>query len=51
MIVLQFLTLKAGDGKQQLIPVLSTMLKLSPDEKAMLDAIASGMYVTNTTHK
>lgn len=39
---LQFLSLKAGDERSQLIPVLTTMLKLSPDEKLYLTKMAAG---------
>ena len=38
----QFLSLKVGDERQQLVPVLTTMLKLSPEEKTTLDAAAQG---------
>ena len=38
----QFLTLDSEDERQQLIPVLTTMLKLSPDEKEKLLSIARG---------
>lgn len=41
-ILLKFLSLKVGDDRQKLIPVLCTMLKLSPEEKALLDAVAQG---------
>jgi hypothetical protein len=39
-IVLKFLTLKSSQERLQLIPVLVTMLKLSPDEQAKLVRIA-----------
>ena len=39
----QFLSLKAGDERNQLVPVLTTMLKLSQDEKAQLQSIAQGI--------
>lgn len=41
-IFLKFVMLKAGDERQMLIPVLCTMLKLSPEEKLKLTAIAQG---------
>lgn len=41
-LTLQFLSLKVGDERQQLVPVLTTMLKLSPEEKTTLDAAAQG---------
>lgn len=41
-IFLKFVTLKAGDERHMLIPVLCTMLKLSPEEKSKLTAIAQG---------
>ncbi len=43
---LQFLTLNSEDERQQLIPVLTTMLKLSPDEKEKLLSIARGKNIT-----
>ncbi|GAB1611186.1 GRIP and coiled-coil domain-containing protein 2-like isoform X2 [Argonauta hians] len=49
-IFIKFVTLKGGDERQMLIPVLSTMLKLSPEEKTQLTAIAQGDAVsTNST--
>ncbi|ELU10899.1 hypothetical protein CAPTEDRAFT_155764 [Capitella teleta] len=41
-IILKFLTLPVCDERVQLIPVLCTMLKFSPDEKDDLMKIASG---------
>ncbi|KAK3605782.1 hypothetical protein CHS0354_033984 [Potamilus streckersoni] len=41
-ILLKFLTLKQGDERHQLIPVLTTMLKLSPSEKDQLMSVAQG---------
>ena len=38
----QFLTLSAEDEKTQLIPVLTTMLRLSADEVNILKESASG---------
>lgn len=37
-LTLQFLSLKVGDERQQLVPVLTTMFKLSPEKKTTLDA-------------
>ena len=41
----QFLSLNSGDEREQLIPVLTTMLRLSPEEKQKLSNIASGQNV------
>jgi len=38
----QFLTLKGGNERMQLIPVLTTMLKFSPEEKESLVQMATG---------
>lgn len=47
-LTLQFLSLKVGIERQQLVPVLTTMLKLSPEEKTTLDAAAQGkIYFDN----
>lgn len=44
----QFLTLKGGNERMQLIPVLTTMLKFSPEEKEQLVQMASGQcYCAN----
>lgn len=40
---LQFLTINQGDEKAHLVPVLNTMLKLSPDETQKLQAVAKGI--------
>ena len=40
--IFQFLSLDNEDERQQLIPVLTTMLKLSPDEKQLLLTVARG---------
>lgn len=42
---LQFLTINQGDEKAHLVPVLNTMLKLSPDETQKLQAVAKGMVI------
>ena len=41
----QYISLKVGEERQQLVPVLTTMLKLSPEEKGQLDAAALGTYM------
>ncbi|KAI0235779.1 GRIP and coiled-coil domain-containing protein 2, partial [Lamellibrachia satsuma] len=41
-VVFKFLTLSAEDEKTQLIPVLTTMLRLSADEVNILKESASG---------
>lgn len=38
----QFITLKNGDERSRLIPVLNTILKLSPEETHQLNQIAGG---------
>jgi len=38
----QFLTLKGGNERMQLIPVLTTMLRFSPEEKEQLVQMATG---------
>lgn len=42
---LQFLTLKESDEKIRLVPVLNTILKLSPDETNKLQSVAKGDYL------
>uniref|UniRef100_T1J702 GRIP domain-containing protein n=1 Tax=Strigamia maritima TaxID=126957 RepID=T1J702_STRMM len=41
-IVLKFLTLSGGDERERLVPVLTMMLKLSPEERNGLTVIAKG---------
>ena len=41
----QYLSLKVGEERQQLVPVLTTMLKLSPEEKGRLEAAAQGKFL------
>ncbi|KAM6342215.1 GRIP and coiled-coil domain-containing protein 2 isoform 1-T1 [Podargus strigoides] len=41
-VLLQFILLKSGSEKERLIPVIDTMLQLSPEEKRKLAAIAQG---------
>uniref|UniRef100_A0A8B9FJU8 GRIP and coiled-coil domain containing 2 n=1 Tax=Amazona collaria TaxID=241587 RepID=A0A8B9FJU8_9PSIT len=42
-VLLQFIFLKSGSEKERLLPVIDTMLQLSPEEKGKLVAIAQGM--------
>ena len=42
---IQFVCPKVGEQRQQLIPVLATMLKLSPEEKTRVAAVAQGKLV------
>ncbi|KAL7881171.1 hypothetical protein AOLI_G00080190 [Acnodon oligacanthus] len=41
-VLLQFIFLRSGSEKQALLPVIHTMLQLSPEEKSKLAAIAHG---------
>ncbi|KAM3862243.1 GRIP and coiled-coil domain-containing protein 2 [Diretmus argenteus] len=41
-VLLQFIFLRSGSERQALLPVIHTMLQLSPDEKSKLAAIAHG---------
>ncbi|XP_053561417.1 GRIP and coiled-coil domain-containing protein 2 [Bombina bombina] len=41
-VLLQFIFLKAGSERQRLLPVIDTMLQLSPEERGKLVAIAQG---------
>ncbi|ETE66154.1 GRIP and coiled-coil domain-containing protein 2, partial [Ophiophagus hannah] len=41
-VLLQFIFLKSGSERQRLLPVIDTMLQLSPEEKGKLVAIAQG---------
>uniref|UniRef100_A0A2K6QF58 GRIP and coiled-coil domain containing 2 n=1 Tax=Rhinopithecus roxellana TaxID=61622 RepID=A0A2K6QF58_RHIRO len=41
-VLLQFIFLKPGSEKERLLPVINTMLQLSPEEKGKLAAIAQG---------
>ncbi|XP_066562097.1 GRIP and coiled-coil domain-containing protein 2 isoform X2 [Amia ocellicauda] len=41
-VLLQFIFLKSGSERQALLPVIHTMLQLSPEEKGRLAAIAQG---------
>uniref|UniRef100_A0A8B9FL32 GRIP and coiled-coil domain containing 2 n=1 Tax=Amazona collaria TaxID=241587 RepID=A0A8B9FL32_9PSIT len=44
-VLLQFIFLKSGSEKERLLPVIDTMLQLSPEEKGKLVAIAQGIKV------
>ncbi|XP_056183656.1 GRIP and coiled-coil domain-containing protein 2 [Falco biarmicus] len=41
-VLLQFIFLKPGSERERLLPVIDTMLQLSPEEKGKLTAIAQG---------
>lgn len=41
-IIMKFVTLRGGNEKERLVPVLTTMLKLSPEEKKDLEAVVTG---------
>uniref|UniRef100_A0A673I6Z1 GRIP domain-containing protein n=1 Tax=Sinocyclocheilus rhinocerous TaxID=307959 RepID=A0A673I6Z1_9TELE len=41
-VLLQFIFLRSGNERQALLPVIHTMLQLSPEEKSKLAAIAQG---------
>lgn len=41
-VILKFLTLNSGDEKTHLVPVLNTLLKLSPEETNKLQLVAKG---------
>lgn len=43
--LLQFATLTSGDERSRLVPVLNTILKLSPEEAKQLNAVAKGESV------
>lgn len=43
-VLLQFIFLKSGSEKERLLPVIDTMLQLSPEEKGKLVAIAQGIW-------
>ncbi|ESO04878.1 hypothetical protein HELRODRAFT_78291, partial [Helobdella robusta] len=48
-IIYKFLTLKSGDEKIQLVPVIHTMLKFSPEEKQTISRLASGIEPGTST--
>ncbi|KAL1386083.1 hypothetical protein pipiens_012867 [Culex pipiens pipiens] len=41
-VIFKFLTLNSGDEKSRLVPVLNTILRLSPDETQKLNNVAKG---------
>lgn len=41
-VIMKFVTLRGGSEKERLVPVLTTMLKLSPEEKKDLEAVVTG---------
>ncbi|KAF4799927.1 GRIP and coiled-coil domain-containing protein 2 [Turdus rufiventris] len=45
-VLLQFIFLKSGSEKERLLPVIDTMLQLSPEEKGKLVAIAQDCHLT-----
>lgn len=50
-VLLQFIFLRSGSERQALLPVIHTMLQLSPDEKNKLAAIAQGtVFIKLNTH-
>lgn len=42
-VLLQFIFLRSGSERQALLPVIHTMLQLSPEEKNKLAAISQGL--------
>ena len=49
-VLLQFIFLRSGSERQALLPVIHTMLQLSPEEKNKLAAISQGRYTHTHTH-
>uniref|UniRef100_A0A669QCM1 GRIP and coiled-coil domain containing 2 n=1 Tax=Phasianus colchicus TaxID=9054 RepID=A0A669QCM1_PHACC len=47
-VLLQFIFLKSGSERERLLPVIDTMLQLSPEEKGKLVAIAQGRWGSGT---
>ncbi|KAG8235666.1 hypothetical protein J437_LFUL016039 [Ladona fulva] len=41
-VLIKFITLQGGDERCRLVPVLTTILKLSPEETSQLNTVASG---------
>ena len=41
-VIFKFLTINAGEEKSHLVPVLNTILKLSPEETHKLQNVAKG---------
>lgn len=48
-VLLQFIFLQSGSERQALLPVIHTMLQLSPEEKSKLAAIAQGKLHSTCT--
>ncbi|XP_065370008.1 GRIP and coiled-coil domain-containing protein 2 [Calliphora vicina] len=48
-VIMKFLTLNNADEKTRLVPVLNTILKLNRSEAEMLNCVAKGQKVTETT--
>uniref|UniRef100_A0A8C3LQY1 GRIP and coiled-coil domain containing 2 n=1 Tax=Chrysolophus pictus TaxID=9089 RepID=A0A8C3LQY1_CHRPC len=48
-VLLQFIFLKSGSERERLLPVIDTMLQLSPEEKGKLVAIAQGRWGSGTS--
>nr|CAD7425417.1 unnamed protein product [Timema monikensis] len=46
-VVLKFVTLQGGDERSRLVPVLNTILKLSPEETVQLNQVAKGIVTMN----
>ncbi|XP_005185924.2 GRIP and coiled-coil domain-containing protein 2 [Musca domestica] len=50
-VILKFLTLNNADEKTRLVPVLNTLLKLSRTETEMLNCVAKGQKVADTSQQ
>ncbi|NP_001380542.1 RANBP2-like and GRIP domain-containing protein 2 isoform 2 [Homo sapiens] len=50
-VLLQFIFLKPGSERESLLPVINTMLQLSPEEKGKLAAVAQGLQETSIPKK
>ncbi|XP_055234194.2 ranBP2-like and GRIP domain-containing protein 4 isoform X1 [Gorilla gorilla gorilla] len=50
-VLLQFIVLKPGSERERLLPVINTMLQLSPEEKGKLAAVAQGLQETSIRKK
>lgn len=48
-IVVKFITLQNGDERQRLVPVLNTILKLSPEEASSVALVAKGTSQSNAS--
>ncbi|KAJ1520627.1 hypothetical protein ONE63_003736 [Megalurothrips usitatus] len=47
-VVVKFITLQSGDERQRLVPVLNTILKLSPEEAGLVETAAKGASQTSS---